>query len=319
MVQAKGSQAQLLGGVKEVTFGTTPGTPTAYTLPVISSNITGTQQQINSNVIRGGRNPTAPSNGNKSVAGQVVVPVDLINIGYWLQMALGDPTTTGSGDPYTHVFKVGDSLDSWVLEQGYTDINQYQEFNGCKVNSLAFSFDATANSELTATAQVEGATEALDTSSIDATPTAQSVTPLEIGDLAIKEGGSTIGSVRSIDFTIGNNLDTGNYVVGGGGQRGAISEGLCQITGTMTALFEDQTLLSKAKDSTETSLELTLTQSTHSLKFDINELLYSYQSPGIQGPQGILQTLSFAGYYDNGAAASVIAATLVNSLDAYVS
>ena len=39
----------------------------------------------------------------KTVAGSVVVPVDLINIGYWLQMLLGDPTTTGA-DPYTHVY-----------------------------------------------------------------------------------------------------------------------------------------------------------------------------------------------------------------------
>ncbi len=233
-------------------------------------------------------------------------------------MALGDPATTGA-DPYTHEFTVSSALDSWVLEQGYTDIAQFQEFNGCKCNSLAFSFDATANSELTATAAVEGATEALGTSSVDASPTTQTLTPFEIGDLAMTEGGSAIAIVRSVDFTIGNNLDTGNYVVGGGGERGDLPEGICTVTGSLTALFEDQTLLTKALNSTESSLVMTLTSGSYSLELALNELKYAYQSPGISGPQGVVQTLQFSAYYNDHADASTVVATLINSLATYPS
>ncbi len=316
MAQAKGSLAQFLGGVKEATYKTTPGSVSAFVLPIISSGLSANQGNIDSNVIRGNRNAAMPAKGNTTVAGSVVVPVDLINIGYWLQMLLGDPTTTGS-DPYTHVFKVTSALDSWVLEHGYSDITQFQEFNGCKCNSLAFSFDATANAELTATAQVEGATEALGTSSIDASPTTQTLTPFEIDDLAMTEGGSAIASVRSVDFTVSNNLDTGNYVVGGSGERGSMPEGLCKVDGSLTALFEDQTLLTKALNSTESSIVATLTSGSYSLALELNELKYSYQSPGIQGPQGILQTLPFTAYYNDHADASAVVATLINTLATY--
>lgn len=40
------------------------------------------------------------------LTGDAVVPLDLTNIGHWLRMLLGSPTTTGTTD-FTHVFKSG--------------------------------------------------------------------------------------------------------------------------------------------------------------------------------------------------------------------
>ena len=318
MTQAKGSQAQLVGGIKETTFGSDPASPSGVVLPIISSDISLTQPNIDDDVLRGNRNAAKPSKGNKAVSGSVVAPLDITGIGYWLQMALGDPTTTGSG-PYTHVFKVPSSLDSWVLEQGYADITQYQKFNGCKVNSLAFNFDAAANTALQVSAQVEGASLTQGTSSIDGSASAISLTRFEIDDLALTEGGSSIANVRSLSLTIGNNLDTNNYVVGGSGVRGSLPEGKCTVAGTITTLFENTTLLTKALNSTETAIVATLTSGSYSLELDIGELIYGFRSPGIPGPQGILVSLDFTGYYDDDADASAIKATLVNGTATYPS
>ena len=320
MTQAKGSAAQLIGGIKETTFGSDPGTISGVKLPIVSSNLSSSQPNIEDDVLRGTRNASRPGKGNTTAGGSVVVPVDRIAIGYWLQMLLGDPDTTADSPSTgynTHVFKVSDALDSWVLEQGYTDIGQYEKFNGVKVNSMQFSFDAAANSNLNATVAIEAAKETLGASSIDSSAASLSLTRFEIDDLALTEGGSNIAIVKSVNLTIGNNLDTNQYVIGGGGVRGDLPEGKCVVNGTLVARFEDASLLNKAKNSIETSLVATLTSGTYSLELKLNELIFGYKSPGIPGPQGIVIELPFSAYYDDDADASAIVATLVNQQTSY--
>ena len=199
MSQARGSNAVFIGGIKETTYATTPGSPEGVVLPIITSSLSATQGSSVSNVIRGRRDAVKPSRGNYDVAGSVVVPVDLAGIGYWLQKLMGDASTTGSS-PYSHVFTVGDTIDSWVMEHGFSDVSQFELFNGCKVNSLAFSFDAGSDAELTVTAEVVGAKSTLSTSPVDASPTENTLSRLEIGDLSLTEGGSSIASVTAVDL-----------------------------------------------------------------------------------------------------------------------
>lgn len=82
------------------------------------------------------------------MSGSVTVPVDQIGIGYWLAAMFGSPATSGSGDPYTHVFKVTDGQPSLVLEQQYPDIGTYETFNGCKISKFSFTYGG--DTELTA-------------------------------------------------------------------------------------------------------------------------------------------------------------------------
>jgi hypothetical protein len=51
------------------------------------------------------------------------VPVDVINIGHWLRLLLGAPTTTGTTPNYTHSFGSGAAtLPSQAIEVGYPDV-----------------------------------------------------------------------------------------------------------------------------------------------------------------------------------------------------
>ena len=316
MAQAKGVKAQLLGALEESTYNADPTpTTTMVNLPINSSAIRGSQNINPPATLRNNRNPVQPFLGNVSIGGEVVVPVDLVNMGHWLKMLLGDPETSGAEAPYTHVFKPAEALSSWVFEQGYTDIGKYQKFNGCKIKSLSIAFGG--DQELTARIEILGGKETLATSSLDSEPTVETFTRFNQFQASVSEGGSPVATVKEVELTISNELDEDTYVIGGGGIRGSLPEELCQVSGRIKAMFEDWTLYQKAVNGTESSLAVTLTNGSYSLVFSVPELLYSRNAPGIETPGGVWLDSRFQGYYDNNADEAVVKVTLINAKDAY--
>jgi hypothetical protein len=112
-------------------------------------------------------------------------------------------------------------------------------------------------------------------------------------------------------------MDTSQYVIGSAGQVGAIPSGIATVTGSITALFENDVLLTKAENHTESDLSLIWTDGSSSLTLHVPELVYSPASPTVSGPDGIVATLNFQGYYANDGDATVLVATLVNTTADY--
>lgn len=311
MTQARGANSQLVIDF-ETTFGADPASPAGLLMPVNSSSLNGVLAKNRAATISSSRNPVQPFAGNKSASGSIVVPVDSLAMWYWCKAMFGDPVTSGSTSPYTHVFTVDDTQPSLVIEQGYTDITEYDKYNGCKVSSFAITVGG--DGELTAELGIVGASFAgLSATPYDASPTAVTIARLNNFQAALTEGGSAFSSATEVSINIDFGLDTSNYVIGGGGELGDIPEGVIGVSGTLTALFESSALLDKALASTESSLEITIGSSSSIFKIEIPELEYSYKSPGIPGPQGIRQSLDFQGFYANDADASAVIMTIVNT------
>ena len=142
----------------------------------------------------------------------------------------------------------------------------------------------------------------------------------ENSHVTAEEGGGAISTFKNIGYTINNDLDGDQFVIGGGGVRGGLPEGIAGVGGTIEAVFEDQTILEKAMNGTESSLSaiLTHTTATRTLTLYAPEIRYSEQTPPITGPAGIVMTLDFESYYSDGADESAIVATLVNGHPSYV-
>lgn len=309
MAQATGSLSKLVMGY-ESAFGTiaTEG----FVMPINSSTLKGSKQQTAPATITGTFNPVEPYDGNWSVGGAVVVPVDSIAFWYWMKAAFNSPTTSGT-DPYEHVFDVGTSRPSITIEHQYTDLGtaKYFQYTGCKVSS--YSISAGGDGEATATFNIVGANETIASSSFDVSPTTVSLGRLKQSHLTLKEAGSTISNAKMVSLDVNFKCDTSQYVIGGGGTLGAIPDGVMSVTGNIDALFEDTALLEKAINGTESSLELTFTGGLSSiLVIDFNELKYSPNSPGIPGPQGIAISLPWSAYYDDDADGSSVVVTLTN-------
>jgi len=310
MAQATGALSKLVMGFESV-FKTPPSD--GFIMPINSSSLKGSRNQITPATITGNINPVEPFDGNMSVSGEVAVPVDSIAFWYWLKAAFGDPVTTGTG-PYVHTFKAGNARPSLTLEHQFTNlaVPRFFRYVGCKINGLSIS--AGDDGELVANFSVVGTSETIENSAFDTAPSAAGFSRLKNNQLTLKEGGSTISNAKLVDCSINFNIDTDQYVIGGGGIVGALPEGVMTITGNLNALFENTTLLEKAIDSTESSLEATFeASSTSKLVIKYPEVKYTRNSPSIDGPKGIAIALPFGAYYTNASEATSVVVTLTNS------
>lgn len=323
MAQAKGSDVQLML-VEEAAWGTTPATPSGYVIPVASIGGSWyTRNLLDNPVLRANRNPSAPVRGNTAVAGSFQFPLSLSAWGWIQKHCIGTPATSGT-TTYTHLSKCNfsgstagsDLAAGLTLEIGHTGIDQYHVFDGCKLNG--FTVNASSEGVAMFDVQVVGQGYTQDTSSIDASPTSYTDSVIDHFSLAISEGGGSITNVKSCSLTFSNNIDTSQYVISGtGGLLGALPTGVASVTGTIEALFENDTLLAKGENHTESDLTLTWTSGSYSLALHVPELVYEPASPAVQGPDGIVLSMNFRGYYANDADATCLKATLVNSVASY--
>jgi hypothetical protein len=317
MPQATGANAKIIYDV-ESTYGSTPGAPASIVLPFVSENLTQKRALFRTNVMRGNRNQVVPKRGNKDVGGSITTELNPY-MGKPLKHLLGANVTTGAG-PYTHTMKIGALPVSLCFEKQYLDLGtpQYALFNGCRIGRGSFSFGNEGVIPLTL--DIIGKKETLSGSSFHGSPTDLGHNPFDMFEATILEGGSSIAIVSSVSLDISNDLDGGMYVIGGAGERRALPEGVTAITGTLTALFEDATLYTKAVNNTESSLKITLSRGNglgsagnESLEILVPELVYEQNSPQIAGPRGIVVELPFSAYYDNAAETTSLQMILKNT------
>lgn len=313
--QQRGGKTAILVDFED-TYGTTPGTVTAFQVPFLSESISGSRAQNVSEVINGRRDPSRPFTGNLDVQGTITIPVDKRSIGIWLSGLLGFPTTTGVG-PYTHEFKIDNTncLPSMVVEKQMSDIPRYYVYNGIKISNMSFAFGG--DGELTATVDVIGSTSSDSATSMDASPTVLSYEQFRQFDAAIDEGGSANGDFTELSMDVNNNLDPDVFTIGNNGARGALPEGKMTIGGSGSLLYDDQVVYDKAKNATESSITVTLTRGSDSLALDLPEIEYSLNDPQIEGSQGVSLDLDFQAFFDNDAGDSSMIVTLINDVASY--
>jgi len=300
----------------ETTFGQDPASPSGLIMPVNKATIGAQQNQNEASTLTGRRDKTEPILGNIDVSGDVEVPIDVIGTGYWLKGLFGAPTTVDNLDgTYTHTFKVVETQPSMVIEKGFPDVPSYFKYNGVKINGLQFEFGG--DGELTMSLTLVGTTETVSSTEYDASATAVILTRFQNFQASIKEGGVTLGNVTQGNLSLEAGLDTEIYLIGGQGTRGRLVEGDFAISGAITTLFEDEGILNKAVNSTESSLEITFTNGTNVLSFLIPELKYQRTSPTIEGPQGVVFETPFNAYYSDAAENSSIVVTLTNTQTSY--
>ena len=322
MAHQKGSTSITSIGF-ESAYGT--AVTTGLKMPVNSNTVKGSATRNTVATLTGNRNAVEPFKGNIEVGGDIVVPVDNVAFGYWLKAMFGAPTTTGADAPYTHVFKIPTAQPSIDIQKAFTDFttDAFYTANGCKISNMSMEFGG--DGELTATLTVMGADETpAATTTFSVSETAVAVT-LRYSNFhaSVTEGGSTASNIKNISLSIDFDLDGDQRIIGGGGKRGSLPEGIVKVTGNVKGMYDDASVavIAKGYADTESALVVTLTplapNAAYTLTFDIGELLYSQASPVISGPQGIDFDLDFVGYYANDADASIIKVTLISTQASY--
>ena len=301
--------------IPEASLGVTPSSGTVRSLPFNSCTVSAEQNRTAPGTMTGTRNPVEPIMGNINVSGGLTVPLDTNAFGWILALAFGNPTTTSvTGGKYQHVFKPGVEQPSFSLEKAFSNGEYYVE-SGCKISSLGFSFGG--DGELTCDVQILGCNETIDDDPISENVTAITLDRLNNFQAALKIDNADVAVATELTLDVGFGLDEEGYAIGGQGFRSRINEGLLELTGSMTAFYDDDTYVQKAMNSTITALQVKLTKSGNSLQIDLPEVLFPRRTPTIEGSAGIMQNLDYGAFFKNNALGTSIQFTLINTTASY--
>lgn len=280
--------------VEELLYGVTPDTPVFTPIRHTGTTLGLSKESLQSNELRDDRQIADFRGGAYNVAGDISIELSYGSFDEILEGLLGG---TWTGDELT----AGVVRRSYTIERYFADLagadKPYHRFTGVEFNTLALQVNA--NAMITGTIGVLGSDMETDTAIITgATYDAATTTrPMDSFTGSLTEGGVPIAVVTEVTLNVNNGLAT-RYVVG---QRNSIrpSIGRSNVTGTMTAYFENSLLLDKFINDTPSSLAFTLPDgSGNELEFELPRIVYTGGQPDVTGEGPITLSMPFQATLD---------------------
>ena len=185
---------------------------------------------------------------------------------------------------------------SFTIERDFADIGQYLRYSGVEMDGFDIDvkaegivpivFTTMGMDQTSASAIIAGATYA-------AAPTNA---PYSGFSGTIKEGGAVIAVLTEVKVTLKNNL-AALYVIGSPDTLEP-SIGKSMVTGTITAYFQDTTLLNKFVNETTSSIEFTLTDGVNSYDILLPRVKYTGAPPNVSSDKPITLAMPFTALLD---------------------
>jgi hypothetical protein len=290
MARARGANA-VMAAAFETTYGTPP--VAGYKkLPFVSSALGDEQNLIASDLLGYGREPLPPSRDVVNNEGDVVVPVDLRNFGYWLKLLLGTPTTVDNSGVYTHTFVSGAlTLPSMSIEVGMPEVPSYGINFGVRANSMKIQLQRSGLLNATMSLIAQGETKA--GASAAGSPTEAAIERFSQFMGEIKRDGTSLGHIVSAELTYSNNLDKVEVIRPDGRIEDA-DPAMVAVSGTVNVRFADTVLLDQAVAGTACELSFGWAiGADKSLLFTLHEVYLPKPKQPISGPGGIQAAFAF--------------------------
>ena len=290
MARARGANA-VMAAAFETTYGTPP--VAGYKkLPFVSSALGDEQNLIASDLLGYGREPLPPSRDVVNNEGDIVVPVDLRNFGYWLKLLLGAPTTVDNSGVYTHTFVSGAlTLPSMSIEVGMPEVPSYGMNFGVRANSMKIQLQRSGLLNATMSLIAQGETKA--GASAAGSPTEAAIERFSQFMGEIKRDGTSLGHIVSAELTYSNNLDKVEVIRPDGRIEDA-DPAMVAVSGTVNVRFADTVLLDQAVAGTACELSFGWAiGADKSLLFTLHEVYLPKPKQPISGPGGIQAAFAF--------------------------
>lgn len=281
-----------LAYIAEVTHGTTPASPTTKILRSIGRKINLTKQTVASKETWVDRNVHDLRHGFNQVAASIPFELACLTWDDMLASLLG-------GAWASNVLKVGTTLTTFTFERRFLDLagTTYEVSKGMAPADLQMSVkpEAIVNASMT----FIGMSASAPAATICASPTAAPTNaPFDSFIGTISEGGSPIAVVT--DLTL--NIKTGRTLAGVIGSKFSpdVFEGVCMVTGSVSAFFQDDTLLTKFLAETPSSLSITFNDlnGTNSQTWLLPNIKYTGNEKDPPSEGGIVQVMPFQALYD---------------------
>lgn len=300
---AQGSRTRLSYDV-ESTYGTNPAgnfTP----IPFNTHSLNLSKDRVTGNEIRADRIPRVDRHGNKQTAGEIVLDLRKGNDGGTTpaNYAIDDFIESVMFNTWdtSNQISPGTTEKSFTIEDASLDIDQYRLFTGMVVNTWGVSI--APNQMVTSTFGFVGSNMTISgTGQTQVSDTTYEPFDGYSGNIFLQDQGTTdtsIATVTSVDFTLDNGLEP-NFILGSDGVQ-CFTSGRATVEGTITAFFEDASLINRFINETASELKLTVDDPTGSNPYTFNfpRIKVNSADTGVDGPGQRLITLSFVALYDD--------------------
>jgi hypothetical protein len=271
--------------IAEAAFGVTPATPEFKPVRHTGTTLGLSKDGVESEELRQDRQVASFRHGNKSVAGDINFELSYGSFDDFIEAALCGTWTSD-------VLLAGITRRSFTIQRVHADIAQYLISTGCSVNTISLSI--APNSMVTGTFGIVGQDSSIAGSALaDTTYAAETTTePFDSFTGAITEGGSGIASITAIELNVDNGMEA-LFAVGSAITK-VPSIGKSTVTGSITAYFEDASLVSKFINETASSIVVTLTDvDGNDYIITLPRVKYNSGLPEVAGPGAVSVTLEF--------------------------
>lgn len=280
--------------VAETTYGVTPSNPVFEYVRHTGTTLGLSKEGLQSEELRDDRQISDFRHGARQVGGDITFELSYGSFDPILEALLGGTWTNDA-------LKAGTIRRSFTLERFFGDIlpadKPYHRFTGVEFNTLQLQVNA--NEMITGTIGVVGKDMITDSTAIPgATYGAVSTTsPLDSFTGTLNEAGTPIAVITEIQLNLDNGLDP-RFVVGSKTTlRPAI--GRSNVSGTITAYFENSLLLDKFINEVESSILFNLPDGAgNNLKFTLPRIKYNGGQPDVQGEGPITLSMPFQALLD---------------------
>lgn len=284
--------------IDEDTFGTIqPAAVTGVALPFMSYDIPEKESEVD----------VAQTSGSPlraPLGGQISIPLTIkhaavIDATPWLlKHYLGAPSTSGVGDPYTHVMEVGTAVlpPGFEIEEqiGGLTLDNFRSWAG-RGGALRWSVTPTGGLIFDADGQFLRQVAPSATPAV-AAPTGYTSAPIDQILAVVSIDSTACGVVASLSGMLDNHL-TVKYGPGNSGYPVQLSRGVPTGSGSLGVFLDDDIaadVLAAAKARTDVELTV-LWQVTvaHSITWQIDALKLYLQGRPVESEQGVLANFNF--------------------------
>lgn len=308
---ANGSRHSMYA-VKESVYGTTPNNPALDTVRITGTTLGLAKDSIQSEEIRGDRQIADFRLGNNQVGGDINFELSYGTFDDFLEAVLlasgwaADTPAVGSQQ-----LKAGITRSSFTFIRHFADIQAadkpYFIYRGVEINSLQLS--VAPGAMITGTLTVIGQSQATATDlTALGTPTYNPVSttePLDSFTGTLNEGGTPIAVITEISLTLQNGIEP-RFVVG---SKNTIypSVGRSNLTGQITAYFENATLVDKFLNETDSSIDFTLPDGAgNEIKFILPRVKYTGGQPDVSGEGPVTLAMPFQALLDSAEGSNIL-------------
>lgn len=296
---AQGSRTRLAVS-RETSFGVLPSSPQFTEIPFKTHSLSLSKERVQGEDIRPNRMLAIDRHGNRSAGGSIEVDMRRGDYDIFLESAMFN-TFNINGE-----LVIGTAPRFIAIEDGALDIGQYQQYSGMAVNTASFSI--APNQMIQTTFEMVGKDMVQASAPIDATTTVpQGFEPFDSYNGALFEGGTGAGdlicNISAMDFSITNSLAPVYSIMcaANNASPAQLEFGMAMVEGTLTAYYEDATLINKFLNETETSLSITLDDPTqlNGYTFIMPRVKYNGANTPVANPRSRFIEIPFVALFDD--------------------